>query len=385
MKVLLVEPAFPIPVKSRNHAHFLPIGLLKIGTLHRSQGDEVHLVRGLEQAPWAPDLVLVTSLFTYWSSFVHDATTFYHREYPHARVEVGGVYASLMPDDCRQRSPFAEVRKGLYLDGAAEALPVDYSLLPEPVDYQIVHASRGCKRHCAFCGTWRIEPEFTYKRTILGEVQKPKVVFYDNNLLANPHIDRVLDELAAMRLSGGRRVQWECQSGLDLRYLSERRVQMLRQSRMVFPRIAWDGPFGAASRIGHAVNLLKSVGYGRRDIFIFMLYNHAIQFDEMVAKLDACRRLGVRVVDCRYRPLDATADGYRPGAAGQPDGSYFIYPGWTDAQVRSFRQRVRRQNIAVMLNLPDGRYIPGCESRLVGPPPYRKGRLIPDASPVMSA
>ena len=28
--VLLVEPNFPIPAKSRNHKNFLPIGLLKI-------------------------------------------------------------------------------------------------------------------------------------------------------------------------------------------------------------------------------------------------------------------------------------------------------------------------------------------------------------------
>ena len=29
-RVLLVEPNFPIPNKSRNHSNFLPIGLLKI-------------------------------------------------------------------------------------------------------------------------------------------------------------------------------------------------------------------------------------------------------------------------------------------------------------------------------------------------------------------
>ena len=30
MKILLVEPAFPIPPKSKNHKDFLPIGLLKL-------------------------------------------------------------------------------------------------------------------------------------------------------------------------------------------------------------------------------------------------------------------------------------------------------------------------------------------------------------------
>ena len=47
-KILLVEPDFPIATKSKNHAHFLPVGLLKIGTYHKQQGDKVKLIRGLK-------------------------------------------------------------------------------------------------------------------------------------------------------------------------------------------------------------------------------------------------------------------------------------------------------------------------------------------------
>lgn len=43
--VLLVEPNFPIPSKSRNHKNFLPIGLLKIASLLRNKYIDVELVR----------------------------------------------------------------------------------------------------------------------------------------------------------------------------------------------------------------------------------------------------------------------------------------------------------------------------------------------------
>ena len=43
--VLLVEPNFPIPSKSRNHKNFLPIGLLKIASLLRKKSIDVELVR----------------------------------------------------------------------------------------------------------------------------------------------------------------------------------------------------------------------------------------------------------------------------------------------------------------------------------------------------
>ncbi len=38
MKILLVEPGFPIPPKSKNHRDFLPVGLLKLASYHRERG-----------------------------------------------------------------------------------------------------------------------------------------------------------------------------------------------------------------------------------------------------------------------------------------------------------------------------------------------------------
>lgn len=43
--VLLVEPNFPIPNKSRNHSNFLPIGLLKIAAYLKSKEINVELIR----------------------------------------------------------------------------------------------------------------------------------------------------------------------------------------------------------------------------------------------------------------------------------------------------------------------------------------------------
>ncbi|MCX6908567.1 MAG: hypothetical protein NTY01_11055, partial [Verrucomicrobia bacterium] len=165
--------------------------------------------------------------------------------------------------------------------------------------------------------------------------------------------------------SNGRRISWECQSGLDLRLLNQERALLLRASRMLNPRIAWDGGYGQWPHVRRAVNMLKKVGYGRKDIFVFMIYNHAIPYREMRKKLDACRRWRVRVIDCRYRPLSSTKDGYVPGPKRQTEGEYYIHPSWTDAQVRGFRRAVRRQNIAILLDLPNGHYLAGCETRKV--------------------
>jgi hypothetical protein len=367
MRLLLVEPSFPIPVKSRNHSHFLPIGLLKIGSYHRLQGDSVKLVCGMKRCGFRPDRILITSLFTYWSKYVHDAASFYHAAYPKATIEIGGIYASLMPEQCKKKSPFANVSKGLYRGGLAEKVPIDYTLLPEPLDYQIIHLSRGCPRHCAFCGTWRIEPHFTARKSVLPLIQKRKLVFYDNNLLGNPHVDQILGELRDYRTKRGLPLSCESQSGFDLRHLTPERARLLKDAHFVMPRVAWDGPYARWPAVRKAVRMLKAVGYGRKDIFVFMIYNHHLSYGEMRRKLDACRRWRVRVIDCRYRPLNATEDNYRPGPTLQSVGEYFTHPNWTDRQVRTFRRAVRRQNIAILLDLPDGRYVSGCEQRKVRP------------------
>lgn len=365
MNILLVEPEFPLPDKSKNHARFLPIGLLKIGSWHKLQGDRVKLVRGLHPAEMQPERILITSLFTYWSNEVHVAARYYHDRYPTADIEIGGIYASLMPDHCRTMLPFAQVRPGLYKGGVSENIKIDFSLLQKELDYQIVHTTRGCTRHCSFCGTWKIEPNFTFKQSILAELQKQRLVFYDNNMLANPYIDDILGELAHVRLSRGRHLMCESQSGFDLRLLTPARARLLREARFHSPRIAWDGPYKDWARVKEKINILKDVGYGRKDIFVFMMFNHRLTYAEMKAKLDACRRWKVRVIDCRYRPLNQTYDKYKAGPKAQTNADYYIHANWTDIRVRKFRQAVRHQNIAVLLDLPDGRYISGCEQRMI--------------------
>jgi hypothetical protein len=266
---------------------------------------------------------------------------------------------------CQENSPFAKVSTGLYRNGEVEKVEPDYSLLPEKIDYQIIHSSRGCTRRYTFCGTWKIEPEFTCVDSILPLIKKRKLVFYDNNLLANPHIDKILNELADYRTDKGHPLRCESQSGFDLNLLSEKRAELIKKAHFVNLRLAWDGRYNSWPKVKRAIELLRKAGYHRKDIYIFMIYNFTLSYREMRKKLEACRRWGVRVIDCRYRPLNGIEDNYKPGSKQQKNGEYYIHKGWSDLQVRKFRRAVRRQNIAILLNLPNRRYIEGCESHKV--------------------
>ncbi len=365
-RILLVEPAFPIPRKSRNHKDFLPVGLMKIGAWRRDLGDDVRLVRGLPSgksdpesfADWIPDEIWVTSLFTYWSAQVVEAVQAYKGLFPRAKTIVGGIYASLMKDDCQSRTGCDEVRIGVVPE--AEQYFPDYSLI-EPLndgalDYQIVHLSRGCWRHCSFCGTWRIEPKFEHVDSVLskisdtnGNIRYRKLVFYDNNLLWLPNIEPLLDELRQLRRE--HKVQWcESQSGFDGRALlaKPQLARLIKEAGFRNVRVAWDWGLADAAIIHDELSLLEQVGYHSKDLYVFMLYNWSTPFEEMEQKRIQCWKWRVQIADCRFRPLDRTYDQYNPRVSQTAD-EYYVHTegGWTDAKVKQFRQNVRRQNIVV--------------------------------------
>lgn len=369
-RILLVEPDFPIPHKSKNHKNFLPIGLLKIATYLRDHNKEIKLVRGypedlerfLELKNFDPNEIWITSLFTYWAEYVREAVQYYKKLFPTAKVKVGGIYASLFPEDeVKKFTGCDEVHQGVIpeVEEYAKTHFPAYDLIknanPHPVDYQIIHTSRGCPRKCTFCGTWKIEPGFIPKKSIKNEIKYRKIVIYDNNFLMNPYIEEILREL--IELKKNKKIKWvESQSGFDGRILLEKPhlTKMIKEAGFRYPRIAWDWGYNQHVSIKKQIDLLSKVGYKSKEIFVFMLYNWDISFEEMEKKRIKCWKWQVQIADCRYRPLNQLYDKYNPGIGGQTSEDYYIHEkaGWTDALVKQFRKNVRRQNICVRQGFP---------------------------------
>lgn len=364
-RVLLVEPSFPFPNKSKNkagavHKNFVPLGLLKLGAMHRVKGDEVKLVRGNKtpgEIGFIPDEILVTSLFTYWSSFVWASIYHYRELFPKAKITLGGIYATLFAENpefiAKCKAAKVIVFSGIHPD--AEKHFPDYSLISK-VEYHATHMMRGCVRRCAFCGTWRIEPDRTNKSLVeieneLKAIKKTKVVFYDNNLLANPNIKHILEGLSEFRIKR-HHLTLESQSGFDGRLLEKtpELAGLIRKARFQNVRIAWDGPITDKDSIKRQLDLLTGAGYNAKDISVFMIYNFEPPYEDMVAKIKACKEWGVQITDCRFRPLTQDYDNYSPHKRhGQPKGSFYIHEkeGWTDEKIRAFRHQVREHNIWV--------------------------------------
>ena len=345
--VLLVEPCFPVPAKSRNHSNFLPLGLLKIAGYLREKKYNVCLQRFPEKIVFNPDIIFVTSLFTYWSKYVREVVTYYKKEYPSVPVIVGGIYASLLPEHCKKYTECDEVITGIIPE--VETVKPAYDLVD--VDYQILHTTRGCIRKCGFCGVYIVEPEWMYKKSIKEEICKKKLVFYDNNLLANPYIEGILDEL--VQLKKEKKISYvESQSGFDGRLLinNPRYAVKMKEAGFKNPKIAWDHSINDAPQIKKQLDVLIHAGYKAKEISVFMIYNFDIDYNEMEDKRVKCFEWGVQITDCRFRPLNSVHDGYNPRKKRQTRNEYHIHEGWADYEVRMFRKNVRRHNICIRSN-----------------------------------
>ncbi|MFH1971025.1 MAG: radical SAM protein [Patescibacteria group bacterium] len=364
-RILLVEPNFPYPNRSKNqangiHKNFAPIGLLKLGAMHKELGNEVRLVRGnVNFEEFIPDEILITSLFTYWSDYVWNSIEYYRRLFPDSKIRLGGIYVTLhnnTPEFVEKAERF-KIISHIGVHKEAEKFLPDYSLLQGEIDHHITHAMRGCIRKCKFCGTWKLEPELRYKSAEemvreLKEVGKNKVLFFDNNFFANPNIKEILSALADLKING-KAVTFESQSGFDGRLLEKdpELAILLKRARFNEIRIAWDNSLEDYKSVRKQIKHLNKAGYLSKEIYVFMIYNFNIPYKIMLKKLSYCKRWCVQICDCRYRPLSAIHDDYNPHSfkEGQGEENYYIHSGggWTDKMIRDFRKRVRQHNMEI--------------------------------------
>ena len=79
---------------------------------------------------------------------------------------------------------------------------------------------------------------------------KKKIIFYDNNLLANPFIENILDELIELKLNV-KYLIWNLKVVLMEEFLRKKPelAKKLKDAGFKNPKIAWDGPYKSWEKI----------------------------------------------------------------------------------------------------------------------------------------
>lgn len=295
--VLLVEPEY--------YTKYPPLGLLKLSSHRKSLGDTTELVRGTRMnVSQEPDLIYITSLWTWAWKPVWEAIRFYLKYFPSSELWLGGLYASLMPEHAALSGIRPDhIFRGIFVD--AEDLLPDYSLVPEwnrKVGGSIIFSSRGCIRSCPFCAVPRIEGKMNSIKNSIRHLIWPghrRVIFFDNNLLASPGWESVLDEVEEL----GLRVDFN--QGLDARLITKkvaRKVSQLKVDEVI--RLSYD--YREMERyVKRAIDFLKSEGIEGRNILVYALYNFTDDPQDLFERMKDVLQWGAVCYPMRYQPTNA--------------------------------------------------------------------------------
>jgi hypothetical protein len=291
VKVLLVEPKY--------YTRYPPLGLLKLSTFHKEKGDEVRFVRGLVLlTDFYPDEIDIASLFTWAWEPVWECVNFYKSLFPRAKVRVGGIYASLMPDHARQ-SGADEIIVGT--DDALDSVVPDYDLIPE-WKANLVFTSRGCIRKCKFCAVPAIEPKKSSRDSFgsLLDGRFDKIIFWDNNFFGTPNWRQILDEIRERKLIV------DFNQGIDARLVTEEVAERLIGIKISPVRMAYD-TFNPSFRraMERAIRLLGEAGFRKRSMMVYVLHNFTDSPEDFFQRVRDLLNWGVVAYPMRFEPLQS--------------------------------------------------------------------------------
>ncbi len=314
--ILLVEPDYYSP--------FPPIGLLKLASYHKQKGNSVELITGCKPPTKRPDLIYVTSLFTWTWKSAWAVIKYYKRLFPKIAVWLGGIYASVDPEHAAL-SGADHIFQGVFHE-AEDVIP-DYSLKPD-WDGSIIFSSRGCNRNCGFCAVPTIEGKLNACKSSIKKFVWPahsRIFFFDNNFLWNPHKHEIFAELRELNKTV------DFNQGLDARLIDNdlaENLSTLPLNKTTSVRLAYDSKEQKNS-VEKAIQLLNENGITRRKIFVYTLFNYRDTPEEFLERVINILNWGAVCYPMRYEPLKAK------------EKNRYISSNWTKGQVEAV-QKARR-------------------------------------------
>jgi len=304
--IVLVEPKY--------RTRFPPLGLLKLSAYHRSTGDTTELLRwnkGEKFPKASPDLIYVTSLYTWAWREVHQAVKYYKTWFPNVPVWLGGLYASLKPKDA-ELSGADHIYQGLF-EEAEDSLP-DYDLVPD-WDGSIIFSSRGCPHECGYCAVWRLEGKISHVKQSIKPLIWPghekkegccnkkhhtRVIFFDNNILASPNWKTIFGELLELDL------KVDFNQGLDARFVTDEVADFISKMKLdSVVRLAYDHR-GMGPYVEKAIEKLRSHNIKGRKIMVYTLFNYTDSPEDFLERVRDILHWGAVCYPMRFTPIFAS-------------------------------------------------------------------------------
>ncbi|MBF0200676.1 MAG: cobalamin-dependent protein [Desulfamplus sp.] len=298
-----------------------------------------------------PDLILVTSLMTYWASGVRETIALIKEVFPLTPVVLGGIYATLCREHAQKHSLADQVisggaegrigsivmeHTGFGLSGTAgvsslyaphlDDLPIPALDICKKLPYVPILTSRGCPFSCDYCASSLLEPHFRRRSwiSVFQEISHwhnnygvKNFAFYDDALLVDSekHILPLLDAIVASPFSS--RTAFHTPNALHIRYISREIAGMMFRAGFRTIRLGLETMDFSKCRKGdtkvvenefhHAVAMLREAGFLREQIGAYLLCALPGQnLDHLAHSISLVKKSGIVPVLAYYSPIPNT-------------------------------------------------------------------------------
>lgn len=294
-----------------------------------------------------PDLVMVTSLMTYWYSGVFETIDHIKGVWPDIAVVLGGIYATLCTTHAQLKSGVDEVYTGAGETGLFELVqchtgwrpdeneaifdPADLDSFPYPafdlqrrIPYIPLLTSRGCPMQCDYCAASRLQPNrFTRSpESVIREIEywhkRYGVIdfaLYDDAFLyrAEQHAVPILEGI----IKQGFPLRFHTPNALHLRWISAQVAKLMHAAGFKTIRLGLEtASFNknerhdrkvSRSQFQNAVTNLYEAGFKKADLGAYLLVGLPGQSEASVMEsIQMVHEAGLTPVPAYYTPIPHT-------------------------------------------------------------------------------
>ncbi len=291
-----------------------------------------------------PDLILLTSIMTYWYPGVQETARILKGVFPETPVLLGGCYATLCRDHALRYCNVDKVVCGpceadiLRIAGEITGYSVALEIDPENLDtypypaldlqrritYVPIITSRGCPYICAYCASHILNPKRMCRspNSVIEEIGYwhkahgvKEFIFYDDALLmdAQQHIIPILEGVIKAKY----KVRFHTPNGLHIRGITRRIADLMYRAGFQTIRIglemsefetrnSFDSKVTEKEYI-RAVTHLKNAGFISRQVGAYLLVGLPGQgLDSIVSSIEKVKMSGITPILAYYTPIPHT-------------------------------------------------------------------------------
>jgi radical SAM superfamily enzyme YgiQ (UPF0313 family) len=284
------------------------------------------------------DIILVTSIMTYWYPGVTEVIRLCKEVYPDTPIILGGIYATLHEEHASLNSGAdylykGKINKGIIKEFDKAGFDVKRNGYSKPyyrlgmhgsVNYAPLLTTEGCPYRCSYCASSMLTEKFRFrdKEIIFEDIKAlhsmgvKDIAFYDDALLYRPddHVKKILARVVDSDI----RVRFHTPNGLHAKFIDNELAVLMKISGFKTVRLSLE-TINAKSQtllssgkvtsneLSGSVKRLKRAGFSKKELGVYLMYGLPGQgINEVWDSVKSMIGLDVKIHLSEFSPIPGT-------------------------------------------------------------------------------